>query len=448
MSIEHLANQDFDRAVQRGFWRRVLARLTGEKFELLPYDQVREQVPVRGQHYIGLQTVPIDKIVGSQGRYMDFDRAFLPTQKHTRDRWTNIDKAHYRQIELPPVELFKMGEVYFVKDGNHRISVARERGQQYLEAYVIEVDIPFALTADVDVNSLELKGENAEFMETTHLSELRPEARVETTVPGLYKELLKHIDVHRYYLGEKRQAEVPYEDAVASWYDNVYLPLVELIREQGLLKEFPGSSEADLYLWILEYQGQLAQAYKQSPGESAGMRKKVSRQFVARYPNPAVRKLVHTLRRTDWIDQLTLDQERSEFLEATRINEIRPGAHIETTVPGQYERLREHIAVHRYYMGEERKAEVPYPEAVASWYDNVYMPLVEIIREHNILKQFPNRTETDLYLWIIERQFYLQESYGELMPMTEVAVRYAEDFSQPVVRRLWNAIKKAAGKIL
>jgi hypothetical protein len=108
--------------------------LTKGENELLPYDEVRKHLPIRGQHDIGLQQVPISQIVGSLGRYRDFDRAFLPLQKRTKDRWVSIDKAQYEEVGLPPIETYKIGEVYFVKDGNHRVSVARERGQDFVDA--------------------------------------------------------------------------------------------------------------------------------------------------------------------------------------------------------------------------------------------------------------------------------------------------------------------------
>ena len=127
MTSDNLANQDYERAVFKAIWRAVIAWMTGKNNELLPFDEVRDRLPLRGQHDLGLKEVRIDQIVGSLGRYRDFDRAFLPRQLHTKDRWLSIDKAHHRDIILPPVELYKLGEVYFVKDGNHRVSVAWSR---------------------------------------------------------------------------------------------------------------------------------------------------------------------------------------------------------------------------------------------------------------------------------------------------------------------------------
>jgi hypothetical protein len=107
----------------------------------LAFDQVHQSLPLTGQHHVGLQTVSLDKIVGNEGRYHEFDRTFFPRQSHIRDRWARIDQAHYQQTPLPPVVLTKVGAVYFVRDGNHRVSVARIRRQDYIDAYVTELDL-------------------------------------------------------------------------------------------------------------------------------------------------------------------------------------------------------------------------------------------------------------------------------------------------------------------
>ncbi len=426
MSFNQLANQDFERAVFRGFWRKILARFTGANIELLPYDEVRERLPFRGQHYLGMKQVPIEKIVGSVGRYQDFDRAFLPTQTRTRDRWISIDKAHYDQVNLPPVELYKMGDIYFVKDGNHRVSVARERGQMFVDAFVTEIDIPVALTADTKVDDLAIKKEYGEFLLKTNLVATHPEAKIETFVPGQYERLLEHISVHRWYLGEQRGAEVSFRDAASSWYENVYCPLVEILRDLSVMKDFPGTSEADLYLWIVEYQGYLKQAYRDEEIGEGGARAEAAKELLEDYSHPAVKKLVNLLSRKAWVDDLILRQERGAFLEYSHLPEVRPEANIETTLPGKYDLLREHIAVHRWYLGEQRKIEVPVTEAVASWYDNIYLPIVEIIREQDILKEFPGRTETDLYLWVVEHQRYLQEIYKGEVPIQQAVADYSQ----------------------
>jgi hypothetical protein len=380
---------------------------------------------------LGLRQVRIAQIVGSAGRYHDFDRAFLPVQVRTRARWISIGQAHYEDIPLPPVELIKLGEIYFVQDGNHRVSVAHERGQEYIDAFVIEVEIPIRLTPDLRMDELGLKGEQAEFYFQTQLDRLRPDqAALEFGQAGNAAAVLEHISVHRWYLGERRQAETPYSEAVTSWFDTVYTPVAELIREQGLLSALPGTTEADLYLWIMTYQGALRQAYREEAAPGEGARLAAARQLANDYALPEVRRLIEVLSRVDWIDSLILAQERSAFLESSGLSRLRPQAGLEITLPLQYDRLREHIAAHRWYLGEQRKAEPTADEAAASWYDTVYLPLVETIREGSLLDEFPGRTETDLYLWIIEHQWYLQEAYGDSVPMEQAAERFAGDFSE------------------
>ena len=406
MSYQNIANDDFERAFLKGFWRKVIRWLTGERNELLPFEAVKDRLPIYGQHFIGLSQVPIDQIVGSMGRYRDFDRAFLPLQKRTKDRWVSIDKAQYESITLPAVELYKVGDVYFVLDGNHRVSVARERGQIFVDAFVIEIDIPIPLTTVTDLADLELKGEYARFIEKTRLFQYRPEANLELTLPGEYKRLLEHISVHRWYLGEQRNSEVPYQEAVISWYDNVYSPLARIILEQNLIIHFPKRTIGDLYLWIIEYQWYRKEAYKEDYSfEDA------ADQFIDDFEEWPAGKLVDVLQRAAWLDYFILEQEKTGFMARTRLAELRPQSDIHLTVPGMYEKLIQHIDVHRWYLGEQKMQEVPYQDAVLSWYENVYMPLVEIIRAQAILDEFPGRTEADLYLWIIVHNTNLQEIY-------------------------------------
>jgi hypothetical protein len=141
MTTDRLALQDFESARQRVFWRDLVSLLTRKSNYPLSLNQVRGCLPLKQQHYQGLQIVPLSQIVGSEGRANDFDRAFFPRQERSRNRWMRIDQAYYQQVSLPPVELTKLGEMYFVSDGNHRVSVARTRGQEFIEAYVIEIEL-------------------------------------------------------------------------------------------------------------------------------------------------------------------------------------------------------------------------------------------------------------------------------------------------------------------
>ena len=249
------ANEAFNRARRRALWQGVLGLLKGQqaiRANLLSFDAVRDKLKIRGQHYAGLQTIPLDKIVGSVGRYQDFDRAFLPAQEHIRNRWRAVYQAAQGK-GVPPIEVYQIGDAYFVRDGHHRVSVLKELGAIDIEAYVTEFETPVPVPADTVEADLDLKGEYAAFLFETGLDRLRPEQQIEFTVPGQYRKLEEHIAVHRYFVSERENREVPDDEAVARWYDEVYCPLVGIIREAEILEQFPGRTEADLYVWLIEH---------------------------------------------------------------------------------------------------------------------------------------------------------------------------------------------------
>jgi len=248
----------------------VWALLSGKRNTLLSYDQVKEKLRIGGPLYRGVRTVEVGRIVGSVNRYRDFDSAFLPAHNRIADRWQRVDRAFYEDVSLPPVVLYKVGEVYFVVDGHHRVSVAREQGQEFIEAEVRECKVKVLVGPDLRPEDLEILGAKVEFLQRTGLDRLRPGAEIDVTVPDGFPRMLEHIAVHRYFMGLEEQRDIPEEEAVAHWYDTVYLPIVTVIRERGVLKEFPGRTEGDVYLWVLDHQHFLADQGKDlAPPEEA-----------------------------------------------------------------------------------------------------------------------------------------------------------------------------------
>jgi hypothetical protein len=244
---------DFRRARMQSFFNMLRAALSGERQRLLAFDEVREKLHLGGPVYRGLQSVPLDKIIGSVNRYRDFDHLFLPTQSHTEDRWRRINRAWYEEIDLPPVMLYKVGEVFFVVDGNHRVSVARDRGQQFIDAEVREVESRVPVTAGMQPDDLERLGERVEFLERTQLDRWYPEAVIKPTVLGGYERLLEHIAVHRYFMGIDQGRSISEEEAVRHWYETLYLPVVQVVERSEVLEELPGRTATDFYLWTMDH---------------------------------------------------------------------------------------------------------------------------------------------------------------------------------------------------
>jgi hypothetical protein len=245
---------DYERARFKAFFNRVFAIISGQPTQLLSYDDVKEKLHIGGPIYRGVRTIRVDQIVGSLNRYHEFDRAFLPTQGVTSGRWQKVDRAFYQEINLPPVVLYQVGEVYFVVDGHHRVSVAREQGQEFIEAEVRECATRVNITPDLKPEDLQILGAKVKFLERSRLDDIRPHARIKLTITDGFDRMLEHIAVHRYFMGLDLQRDVPEDEAVGHWYDTVYLPIVKAIRKSKILKDFPRRTEADLYLWTLDHQ--------------------------------------------------------------------------------------------------------------------------------------------------------------------------------------------------
>lgn len=277
----------FGRARTKSILRRLWLTILRRPHELLAYDEVREHLHPSGPVYKGLQSVPIDQIIGSVNRYRDFDRAFLPAKGHTEGRWESIGRAHYQNINLPPVKLYKLGDVYFVVDGNHRVSVARELGQEYIDAEVQEARVRVPLSADVDPRDLEIIGEKAEFLAETKLDETRPNIDFNLTIPGGYLLLLEHVRVHKYLQSVEWSRDFTIEEAAAQWCDQVYLPMIKDIRKSDILTEFPGHTEGDLYIWLIEHQYYL----KEKLGRSVSFQD-VVRSFSRQVPEFTFKRLM------------------------------------------------------------------------------------------------------------------------------------------------------------
>jgi len=249
------ALQDFWEARLKASLEETLARLSGKSSELLSYEEVAQKLKLRAQSDRGIQNIPIDAIVGSVGRYTDFTRSFLPRRRGDQERWARVKTMMVDPVGagMEPIDVYKVGDVYFVLDGNHRVSIARQEGFETIEAHVIEVRTDIPVTPDLQPDDLIIKSEYADFLEKTELKSIFPNVDLSVTVPGQYAKLLEHIEVHRHFMGLELQRYIPYQEAVEHWYKTVYTPTVEPIRERGTLRWFSGRTETDLYLWVSEH---------------------------------------------------------------------------------------------------------------------------------------------------------------------------------------------------
>jgi len=258
------AEQDFTKARQRAWFDSLRTVVNPEAGQLLSFHDIKSLLKPGKEKYLGMQAIPIEHIAGSEDRYQDFNRHFFPKKEHLRQRWMSIDRAYLSDIILPPIKLLKIGEIYFVRDGNHRVSVALSQGVGSIDAEVIELTAEVPVEKDAtreDILRAVLTYERRSVLEQTGLDRIIPVEMVEFTAPGRWHEILNHIEGHKYFLNLNRKDEIPFEEAARSWYNTIYTPVVEIVRSENLLSRFPRRTEADLYIWIIKHWHSLKQKY-------------------------------------------------------------------------------------------------------------------------------------------------------------------------------------------
>ena len=425
------SKNEFTTARQRAFIEEWLSTLSGKTTNLLSFEEVKQILNLHDSTYRGFQEIELDKIVGSTGRYRDFTRTFLPKNDLTQERWRRVDAVAHDQ-GFPPIEVYQVGEVYFVRDGNHRVSVARIHKAKTIEAEVVEYKTSVSLTKEDELDDILLKHEHTKFFAETKLDELRPDQDIVITEPGHYRLLEQHIAFHKYLKERELSSELSIEMAVTSWYDTVYMPVVKLIREQEVLKQFPGRTEADLYAWLLLHREILEkdmEALGYIPVED------VIEELKAEESHNLFSGIVNFFKHRSTRQNLPGKVARARFVDETGLDAIRPNHNIEFSEPGGYALAAEHISFHKFLRESRDFAEISYSEAASSWYDTVYLPMVKLVRARNLPAQFPANTEGDLYLWLISRRAELEYEARSLGQVSDEQL--VDDFERENLPRRW-----------
>lgn len=254
------AQNEFERARRQAEIDRLGAWLRGRDDRLLPFDTIRRNLRQQSPLYRGIHQVPLEEIVGSVGRYDEMTRRFLPLNDSLKNRWVKM--VELAQTEgWPPVELYKVGNAYFVRDGNHRVSAARQLKFPSIEAHIWEYPDDIQISASDSLDEVLNRFRERAFLEKTYLNQRYPEYNIHFTAGGRYPELLAQIEDLRQKLELIDERDVSFEEAADAWFELVYLPSVQIIQESGLLQAFPGRTEADLFAWMSLHRDRLREEY-------------------------------------------------------------------------------------------------------------------------------------------------------------------------------------------
>jgi hypothetical protein len=218
--------------------------------DLLELEEVERRLRPFARHYLGVRPVPLDRLVGTEGRAGAFTRDFSPRHSFSRDRLRSLSQA-FPDGGFPPIVAVKLGETYFVVDGHHRVALARRGGGSEIDADVTELVARVPLPAGADMREVVLRELERVFVDESGLAQARPGVRVGASRPALYLELLENMQVHGYHLMRERGAVLEDAEIASDWYERVFAPVLALDRS-SLHRELRDAGDADLFLLLHE----------------------------------------------------------------------------------------------------------------------------------------------------------------------------------------------------
>lgn len=248
----------------RAFLEEMMQLLRGKSTELLSFDDVRARLRLREESYRGLQDIPLEQIVGSVGRHNEFTTSFLPRTNEMRERWSRVYAQMNSMSGVPPIEVYKVGNTFFIRDGNHRVSVARQLQAKTIQAHVWELPTSVEMKPGMTLQDLDAAAAYVNFLDETNLRVTRPhhQSLAVSNVVG-YAEMLAHIYLHGQIMEQRLGHPVRMEEAAADWYDRIYRPAVTLIRKYEILdiSRENKMTEADLYIWLADHLRDIRRQY-------------------------------------------------------------------------------------------------------------------------------------------------------------------------------------------
>jgi hypothetical protein len=243
------AQTDFLRARRRAALARMVARLRGEPDDVrvvLPYEEVVAALGFVSEHAAGKAVVQLDSIVGTVDRGHDFDRSFRPISGRVRSRWEHIAAAMRRGEAMPPVDLVRIGEIYFVRDGHHRVSVARALGHTDIDAQVTEVVTRVGAGRAITLADLPVKSHERVFFERVPLPD---NARTEIRLvdPWDYGRLAEAVEAWGFRTSQDRREPISRRESAFLWLENEYRPVVAMLNEAHLVGD---QTETEAYMRV------------------------------------------------------------------------------------------------------------------------------------------------------------------------------------------------------
>jgi len=248
------AQFDFSRARRQRALARLAARLrrADDVNHILPFEEVVQALGRTGERRLGQQLIPLDSIVGTVDRSREFDRSFRPTSPRVRERWERINLAQRRGQAMPPIDVYRIGDMHFVKDGHHRVSVARALGHQDIDAYVTEVITEVGADRAIRMRDLPLKSHQRLFYERVPLT-LEQRGQIHLSDEWRYAALAEAVEAWGFRVSQARREWMSRQEVAEAWFRDEYRPVVDMLREAQLIPKGVTDTEAYMTVAALRY---------------------------------------------------------------------------------------------------------------------------------------------------------------------------------------------------
>ncbi|MBD5403451.1 MAG: transcriptional regulator [Treponema sp.] len=248
-------SSDFSRARSKALINEMQHLLNPEEAQMISFNQIKQIIKPENETYMGMQAIPVSKIVGSEGRYKDFDNQFFPKNSFMKERWERVDSAIINDIVLPPIRVYELAGLYFVRDGNHRVSVAKSKGVEFIDAEVVSLQTEVRLSPVHTLTGITKQIVNYEkrnFYFETSYGDITDYWNLDLSIPGQYDIIYQHILTHKYFINMGKKEEISMEQAIKSWHTTVFLPAIAIIEKYNIIKYIKNRTTGDLYIYLVD----------------------------------------------------------------------------------------------------------------------------------------------------------------------------------------------------
>ncbi|MCK4906766.1 MAG: hypothetical protein KAS64_04415 [Spirochaetes bacterium] len=413
---------NFDKAYSLGRRIRFYGRLFRRDTSLLSIDDVVNVVRPQGESYSGIEDIKVERIIGSESRSSDFVKGFLPIQKWMRSRWSKLQKLILVDGINSTIMVYEYGGYYFVRDGNHRVSVAKTNRVEFISAEVTLLSIPVELCPNMRIEKLPLFREKYDFFMKTKIFTIIPEDKFYVARMETWAKIEDSIFTgHKKWFIDKNGYEPDDETLIHSWNIEIYENTMDHIKKHYLLDLVPGKRETDIFCDIMDM-------WADRPGVwftdvyDAYLKKYRKRNIIRTFFN-YIKLALHLLTRTR-------REERTSFLQVSRLLFFRPDAVVPRGTAHWYRFLTKQLmGSHFKYLSIKLKRNPHMDELTKSWYDELFKPALDMYEKHGIKEPFSRFYRG----WMNEWQKKLHRKKHASL---EIAFK-----SYTKKRKIWNEIK-------